>query len=110
MKTTTVDALIPAHFIDDGCTNWPDKICGSNMKPACRRHDFKYCSRCHDEMSPLLQQVADLALRVEIREALPWWSQWTRWPVFWALRLVGNFAYDSCGTDEELCRHGMRIT
>ncbi len=101
---------IPEEFRDDGCTNWFDKVFRWSIRWCCRLHDYGYCSRCWLpwQMRPTDQKRRDAKLRVLIAEALPWRWDWTRWPVYAALRVLGGLSFNTCGPDKgDRCRHNM---
>lgn len=102
---------IPDSFVDDGCSNSPDSICGTWIRPACRIHDWRYCTRCHPQgtMCKEHRKAADKELRASLAKLLPWWNQWVRWIYWRAVRRFGSLhAYDTCGQSAgDFCRHGM---
>lgn len=104
---------IPAEFIDDGCSNSPDDIWGFELNYACRRHDWRYCSRAHDagELHFDDKMDADRELGRLIGEALPWRWRWIRRVYLRAVQIGGGFdAYNSCGPEDgEACRHGLAL-
>lgn len=108
---TLTDPNIPSTFVDDGCSNSPDAICGISIREACRIHDWRYCTRghTHGTMCKEHRRAADKELRANIAKALPWWNQWVRWIYWRAVRRFGSIhAYDTCGVSAgDYCRHNM---
>ena len=104
---------IPDEFIDDGCSNSPDEIWGFSLRHACRRHDWRYCSRCHDAGSMHFsdKMESDREISMIIGDALPWRWRWIRRLYLRAVQVAGGFdAYNSCGPEDgETCRHGMPL-
>jgi hypothetical protein len=102
---------IPKNFVDDGCSNSPDGWFGFEFQWACRIHDYRYCTRCHDPgtMTYGMKLFADNELKRNIRYSLPWRWRWVRYVYHAGVWFGGNFsAWDSCGPDAgEVCRHGM---
>jgi len=102
---------IPETFVDDGCSNSPDGLCGTDFRWACRIHDWRYCTRCHPfgTMCWKHRLKTDRELRRNLAVALPWWNQWIRFAYWFAVRRFGSFhAYDTCGPEAgERCRHNM---
>ncbi len=114
--TEATDALlaeISAEFIDDGCSNAPDELWGFRFRFACRRHDWRYCSRSHPPgaMHYADKVDADAELARLLREALPWRWRWIARLYERAVRIGGGFdAYNSCGPEDgETCRHGVAL-
>lgn len=101
---------IPDEFVDDGCSNSPDSICGTDIRWACRIHDYRYCGRCHPAgtMGWAHRRKADRELRWNLAAGLPWWNQWIRFFYFGAVRTFGSVtSYNTCRRGE-FCRHNMR--
>lgn len=104
--------LIPSDFVDDGCSCSPDSLMGTDIKWACRIHDWRYCTRAHrpGRMTTDYRKKADRELRGNLRAGMPWYSQWTRVLYYWAVRRwgSGDNSFDSCGPAAgSYCRHGM---
>jgi hypothetical protein len=102
---------IPGEFIDDGCSKAPDSIFGYDLSEACRIHDFRYCTRCHEPgtMSLKAQKEADRELRKNLSGLLPWRWRWIKWGYYAAVWRYGGFgSWDSCGFSVgPRCRHNM---
>ena len=102
---------IPEGFADDGCSNAPDQFWGFDFTWACRIHDWRYCTRCHDPaiMHNDTRFRADGELAINIRNALPWRWRWLAFFYERAVRAAGGYdAFDSCGPEDgPRCRHGM---
>lgn len=112
--------IIPARFVDDGCTNAPDSLFGFDLRWACRIHDWEFCTRCHPPGSMTLQAMYDAndRLRRFVGESLPWRWGWIKHVYYAAVvRFAGDYSWDSCGyrpvgasedqLKKGLCRHGM---
>lgn len=103
---------IPAEFIDDGCSNAPDRLFGFDFAWACRIHDWRYCTRAHPPgtLTSSWRIMADVELREFIRASLPWRWRWVRWIYHAAVNLMGGYrAFDSCGMSAgPYCRHNLR--
>ena len=102
---------VPANFIDDGCSNSPDSLCGTNFRWACRIHDWRYCTRAQPEgtMNKQSRKAADKELRKNLAIALPWYWQPIRWVYYRAVRRFGSLhSYNTCGPSAgNSCRHGL---
>lgn len=102
---------VPASFKDDGCTNSPDSIFGFDFKWACRIHDWRYCTRCHDPGSMTYETKlrADMELKRHFKSSLPLRWRWIRYVYYAGVLAGGGFnAFDSCGPEEgETCRHDV---
>jgi len=102
---------MPKEFVDDGCSNAPDKIFGYDLSGACRVHDWRYCTRCHEPgtMSLEAQKAADRELRNNLSGLLPWRWRWLKWVYYVAVWRYGGFgSWDSCGLGAgQTCRHEM---
>jgi len=112
-EARAVLALIPTEFVDDGCSNSPDRWFRFNFRWACRVHDWRYCTRCHPpyEMTQDGRHFADEELATNIRMSLPWRWRWLRFVYEFAVyRYGGVEAWNSCGYRRgERCRHNMTL-
>lgn len=110
-EAVTLMKRIPDHFIDDGCSNAPDRILGTSIRWACRIHDWRYCTRAHPRgtLTQSWRIMADQELRDFIRQALPWWKAWIARAYYGAVNWFGGYrAFDSCGPAVGgTCRHGL---
>lgn len=114
-KRSTLDralARVPKRFVDDGCSSSPDRLFGRNLRPACRAHDWFYCTRAWPagQLTQEHRALADQLLGFWIRALLPRGLGWIGWLY---MRLThsygGTEAYDSCGSQAgKLCRHNLR--
>lgn len=104
---------IPPLFKDDGCSNAPDRWLGVNLRPACRVHDFWYCTRAWPPgtLDQAHRSEADRFLGASVRALLPFGMKWAGWLYYRAVhRFGGDDAYDSCGPlAGERCRHNMPL-
>ena len=102
---------IPEHFLDDGCSNSPDRIFGFDFRWSCKIHDWRYCGRCHPAGTMHYQNklTADQELRENLKASLPWRWRWVS-RVYWrGVQIGGGFdAWNSCGPENgDACRHGI---
>ena len=102
---------IPVGFQDDGCSMAPDRLFSANLRPACRAHDWLYCTRAHPAgaLDQAWRTRADHLLGRAIRALLPLGVGWVGWLYWQAVRRYGGVAaFDSCGpAAKERCRHNM---
>jgi hypothetical protein len=104
-------ALIPAEFVDDGCSKAPDFLFRVNLRWACRIHDWWWCTRAHPPgtMTDEYRQAGDAFLGAVIRYALSRhplrhlaytayrWGPWFGWRGF-----------NTCGPEAGArCRHNL---
>ena len=104
-------ACVPPEFVDDGCSSAPDDLFGADLQPACRVHDWRYCTRAHGpgELDQDYRRQADAELARNTRALLPLGLGWIGWLYWRAVHdFGGDAAYDSCGWSAgERCRHGL---
>jgi hypothetical protein len=104
-------ASIPKEFRDDGCSNALDSWFGFDFAWACRIHDWRYCTRCHQagSMDYACKVRDDRELQAFVACCLPWRWKWLGRVYKRAVLIAGGWnAYDSCGPEKgALCRHGM---
>lgn len=102
---------IPVGFRDDGCSSAPDRLFGRNLRPACRAHDWLYCTRAHPAgaLDQAHRQAADRLLGRGVRALLPHGLGWIGWLTWRAVhRWGGVAAFDSCGPEVgPVCRHNL---
>lgn len=103
--------LVPDAFVDDGCSAAPDRLFRVNLRPACRVHDWLYCTRAHPagHLDQAHRTRADQWLGRWVRALLPLGLGWVGW-LYWRAthRFGGTAAYDSCGLEAgDRCRHGL---
>lgn len=103
---------VPPLFRDDGCSRAPDRLFGASLTPACRVHDFWYCTRVWPAgtLTQAHRHKADEFLGLSVRALLPFGVGWIGW-LYW--RAVhwwgGTAAFDSCGLEAgTFCRHGIK--
>ena len=101
---------LPVDFRNDSCSNSPDSWLGWSLDPACDRHDWAYCSRCHPpgSMTYPAKVAADAKLREHIRALLPFRWRWAGWVYEGAVRVMAHASWDACGPAAgERCRHNI---
>lgn len=102
---------IPPLFADDGCSGVADWWFGSDLRPACRVHDFWYCTRGWPAgtLDQAHRHDADAFLGRSVRALLPLGLGWIGWFWTWFVhRYGGDESYDSCGPEAgKLCRHRL---
>lgn len=102
---------IPPLFRDDGCSGAPDRLFWRTLRPACRVHDYWYCTRGWPPgtLDQAHRQEADRFLGESVRALLPWGFGWIGWIYYKMVHQIGGTeAYDSCGLVVGVqCRHGL---
>lgn len=103
---------IPKGFVDDGCSSAPDRVFGREVRPACRVHDYFYCTRAWPagQLTQHHREIADQFLGSSVRALLPLGLGFLGW-LYWRVvhRYGGVDAYDSCGFEAgKHCRHNLR--
>jgi len=113
---------IPPEFLDDGCSNSPDRVFGVDLRWACRLHDAAYCSRLWPPgtLDQTWRARADRELGERVRLVLPFGLRWAGW-LYWraTYRFGGMQSFDSCGSHPlgatggqiaaGLCRHAIAM-
>ena len=106
-----IQRQMPKGFVDDGCSAAPDRIFGRDLRPACRVHDYFYCTRAWPagQMDQAHRERADTLLGAGVRSLLPRGLGWLGW-LYWCSvhQFGGDDAYDSCGRQAgKRCRHNL---